>query len=91
MKSISIVSKHIIHIIGISSAYHSKKKEFLNSFVSLTPKHIIHIIFTRVCKPNYTAFFKDKKIIVCALANMNPLEQARRELNRRDLETGVDS
>ena len=63
MKSISIVSKHIMHIMGISWAYHGKKTEFLNSFVSLTSKHIMRIIFTCVCLSNYLAFFKDNKII----------------------------
>jgi hypothetical protein len=49
MKSISIVSKRIMRIISVSLAYHGKKTEFLNNFVSLSLQRINRIIF--VCVP----------------------------------------
>ncbi len=39
----------IMRIMSVSLAYHGKKTEFLNSFVSLTSKRIMRIIFARVC------------------------------------------
>jgi len=54
----------IKRIMSVSLAYHGKKKEFLNSFVSLIPKRINRIMFTCVCPLKPTALFKDKKIIM---------------------------
>jgi hypothetical protein len=77
MNSVSIVSKRIMRIMSVSLAYHGKKREFLNSFVSLTRKRIIRIMFVRVCLFNYLAIFKRKKIII------RPAKMKRGEWEKR--------
>jgi hypothetical protein len=61
MRDVSIVSKRIMRIMGVSLAYHDLKLEFLNSFESLSAQRIISIMFMRVSLFNYTAIFKKNK------------------------------
>lgn len=72
MRAVSIVSKRIIRIMGVSLAYHDKKTEFLNSFVSLILQRINRIMVKRVCqclfKPCYIKKENNKR---------HPMEKAK--------------
>ncbi len=57
----------INRIMSVSSAYHGKKSEFLNRFVSLTRERINRIMFVRVClRPLKPCLLKKEIIIVRA-------------------------